>query len=131
MSKGVFQALVIPVQGPVYEIRVGDTAGDLASLQEAVGGFIEAVPVPRFVKGAHTATAYINEDGKYTCLNEDGNVAVNYRATDFMVPGIGLGWGDFIAGPMVLCGFDPTTGDHAVLPRAVVDRVRLIESEAG
>jgi hypothetical protein len=128
---GVFQALVIPVEGPVYEIRVGDTAGDLVTLQQAVGGFIEAVPVPRFIRDADQATAYINEEGKFTCLNDDGSVQINRRATDFMVPGVGLGWGDFIAGPAVFCGFDPRTGEHAVLPKAVVDRVRLIESEAG
>lgn len=126
----MFKALVIPVKGPVYEIQVGADGGDLATLQDAVGGWIEAVPIPPFVEGRERATAYINEEGKYACRNEDGTVAVNMRATDFMVPGVGLHFGDFIAGPMVLAGFDMSTGEQAELPQAVEDRVRLIEKEA-
>ena len=52
------------------------------------------------------------------------------RATDFLVPGEGLMWNDYIAGPMLLCGFDIRTGEHALLPEGVVKRARLIEREA-
>lgn len=126
------KALVIPVAGPVYEVEVGlPGAGDLRTLQEAVGGTIEALPLPRFLDPAGRATAYVHDEGKWACVNEDGSVAVNYRATDFMVPGVGLSFGDFIAGPFVLCGFNPADGEHDELPQAVIDRARLIESEAG
>lgn len=126
------RALVIPVSGPLYEIEVGRPDGaDLEVLQAAVGGRIEALSIPGFVGGSAAATAYVNEDGKSVCRTEDGSVAVNMRATDFMVPGVGLRFGDYIAGPMVLCGFDPGSGKHAELPQPVIDRARLIEQEAG
>jgi hypothetical protein len=119
-------ALVIPVDGPVYEIEVGaPNAGDLETLQAAVGGYIEALPVPEFVPGADRATCYVNEEGKF-----DPDCRPNMRATDFMVPGIGLMPGDWIAGPLVVAGFDPRRGEHAELPPAVVARIRLIEREA-
>ena len=54
----------------------------------------------------------------------------NMRATDFMVPGVGLFPGDYIAGPFLLCGFDVNTGEHGELPAEVIERARLIESEA-
>lgn len=97
----------------------------LESLQGIVGGNIEAVPLPSFISGAGETTAYINEDGKYL-----DNCKPNMLATDFMVPGIGLFHGDYIAGPFVLVGFDPNTGEHAPdLPDGVKDRVRVIERE--
>ena len=61
-------------------------------------------------------TGYINEEGKYLCIDEDGNVEVNQRATKLMLPGTGLHDGDFIAGPFVIAGFDPNTGEHIDLP---------------
>lgn len=114
--------LVIPEKGPVREVELtGD--GDLKVLQELVGGYIQAVPLPAFIQSADRATAYVNEEGKFSLER-------NRRATDFMVPGIGLFFGDWVAGPLVVCGFDPATGEHAELPADVVARVRLIESEA-
>ena len=82
--------------------------------------------MPPFVRGGDRATAYVNEEGKF-----DPDCKPNMRATDFMVPGAHLMPGDYIAGAMVLCGFDWRTGEHAELPKAVIDRARLIEREAG
>lgn len=97
----------------------------LKSLQGIVGGYIEAVPLPSFISGAGEATAYINEEGKYL-----DNCKTNMLATDFMVPGVGLFPGDYIAGPFVLVGFDITTGEHTPdLPDGVKNRVRIIERE--
>lgn len=115
-------ALVMPVEGPLEQIVLD---GSLEQLQRLVGGYIEAVPIPHFVKDAARATAYINEDGKVTGL------PANMRATDFMVPGVNLYPGDYIAGPMILLGFDPETGEHAELPLGVAQRAKLIEREAG
>lgn len=121
------KALVIPVEGPLEEIELvpDENGSTLAPLQAAVGGWIEAVPIPDFVRDADSATAYINEEGKLEQLPFNG------RATDFFVSGIGLFFGDYIAGPLVLCGFDPETGEHAELPEGVIRRARLIEREAG
>ena len=124
-------ALVIPVTGPIHEIEVGlPGVGDLRVLQVVIGGTIEALPLPAFIKDAGRATAYVHDEGKWACVNEDGSPQVNYRATDFMVPGIGIHFGDYIAGPFVLCGFNPADGEHDELPQSVIDRARLIESEA-
>lgn len=115
-------ALLIPVEGPLQHVELD---GTLAQLQKLVGGHIEAVPLPGFIRDSDHATAYINEDGKY--LDE---CKPNMRATDFMVPGVGLFPGDYIAGAFLLCGFDPSAGEHIDLPNAVARRARLIESEA-
>lgn len=115
------KALLIPVEGPVKEFEIED---GLEALQEAVEGNIEAIPLPDFVDPDGGATAYINEDGKFT-------KEPNMRATDFMVPGVGLFPGDYIAGPFLLMGFDPETGENCDVPDKVVRRARLIESEAG
>jgi Domain of unknown function (DUF3846) len=119
------RALVIPVEGPLFEVDLerGDGAS-LAQLQGLVGGAIEAVPLPGFIPGADRATGYVHDEGKLV------GAPANMRATDFMVPGVGLFWGDYIAGPLVLCGFDPRTGRHADLPEDVGRRARLIEREA-
>jgi hypothetical protein len=121
-----YTALVIPVEGPLYELELGRPGGgDLEVLQEAVGGRIQAIPLPEFIRSADMATAYMNEEGKF-----DPDCKPNMRATDYLVPGVGLFFGDYIAGAMVLAGFNPNTGTHAALPQPVIDRARLIEKEA-
>jgi hypothetical protein len=115
-------ALLIPEQGPIVQQELD---GSLAQLQGLVGGFIEALPIPEFIPGSDRATAYVNEEGKF-----HPNCKPNMRATDFMVPGIGLFMGDYIAGPFLLCGFDPARGENTDLPDEVEARVRLIEREA-
>lgn len=115
------QALLIPVEGPLIEIDTLD--GGLSQLQGLVNGNIEAVPVPGFIRDSYHTTAYVNDEGKFT-------EQPNMRATDFMVPGVGLFAGDYVAGPFVLAGFDPNTGEHAELPNAAIRRARLIEREA-
>ena len=117
------RALLIPVEGAVQAVVLD---GTLAQLQALVGGHIEALPVPSFVGGSDRATAYVNEDGKYV-----ESCPPNMRATDFMVPGVGLFFGDYVAGPMLVCGFNPRTGEHAEIPAPVERRVRLVEREAG
>jgi hypothetical protein len=120
-----FNVLVIPVEGPVERHTLEAGGDSLAFLQNLVGGWIEAVGVPSFISGSDKASAYVNEEGKLHGL------VPNMRATDFMVPGVGIGWGDYIAGPLVLAGFDPETGDNAPeVPDGVERRVRLIEREA-
>jgi Domain of unknown function (DUF3846) len=117
-------AIVIPVSGPVEEVLLD---GTLEHLQRLVGGWIEALPVPEaVVRDAHRCTCYVNEDGKFAVPVEP-----NMRATDFLVPGVGLFFGDYIAGPLVIVGFDSLSGEHIDVPDSVRRRVRLIESEAG
>jgi hypothetical protein len=118
--------LLIPVEGPVEELHIyGPDGASLRQLQEAVGGYIEAVDLPDFIRDARRAVCYVNEEGKLTGLPFNG------RATDLLVPGVGLMWGDSIAGPMVVCGFDADDGSNTDIPAGVERRIRLIESEAG
>lgn len=114
------KALLIPVEGPVETIELD---GTLAQLQKLVDGMIEALPLPDFIDPQGEATSYVNEEGKFT-------QQPNMRATDFMVPGVGLFMGDYIAGPFLICGFDARQGEHAELPDGIEARVRLIEREA-
>jgi hypothetical protein len=117
------RALVIPVEGPITELELR-RPDSLRQLQEAVGGYIEAVDLPEFIRDSERATCYVNEEGKLTGLPFNG------RATDLLVPGVGLFWGDYIAGPMVVCGFNPETGGNTSIPPGVERRIRLIERES-
>lgn len=115
-------ALVIPVEGPLEMIELPTgTTNRLAQLQEIVEGCIQSLPLPPFLNREHGA-AYINEDGK-------GRLPFNPRATDFFVPGIGLFFGDYIAGPLVLVGTGLEGETTSASPEAI-KRARLIESEA-
>ena len=120
------RALVIPVAGPVEEVELplGDRS-QLSELQALVGGLIEALPLPEFIDPAGRATCYANEEGKNIGLPP------NMRATDFLCPGVGLLWGDYIAGPLVILGFDPERGINLDVPSAAVERAMLIAEEAG
>ena len=117
------KALLIPAEGPVETIELD---GTLEQLQKLVGGFVQALPLPTFIEGSERATAYVNEEGKF-----DPACQPNMRATDFLVLGVGLFFGDYVAGPMLVCGFNPATGEHVELPSSVERRIRLVEREAG
>lgn len=121
-----FKAIAIPASGPIERFELPEGDGALDELQRRVGGHIEAVPIPSFITDAERATGYVHDEGKYT-----PDCDVNWRATDFYVPGVGLQPRDYIAGTLVLCGFDPETGENADVPESVALRVALIEREAG
>lgn len=130
-------AVVIP-DDPSQPIKELDHNPEYAELRELLDcRTVEAVPVPALnvrpgritETDSNASTAYIDEDGKIAV--QDGDAEANMRATDFMVPGAGLFWGDYIAGTFILVGFDPSTGEHRRLPAGVVARARLIADEAG
>lgn len=114
-------ALLIPADDalPIRRIIVGKDG--LADLQAAVGGSIEAVPYY-----AHEGiTTYINESGKFEC-------EPNRRATQLLGPGLFAG--DYIAGNLVVCGFDPDTGenlDHPEWFETWLARSRALENPDG
>jgi hypothetical protein len=95
------KALLIPAFGAVEEVEQ-DGLGDL---QRLLDGHIEALPVD----GREDAAAYMNEEGLLEGL------ADNARATELL--------GIRIAGPAVLCGFDPTTGEQKAIPDDIVAAV--------
>lgn len=88
------KALLIPTIGPVTEVHQ-DGLGDLHALLDDP---IEGLPVD----GRHDVAAYDNEHG---LLDE---LADNPRATQLL--------GFRIAGPAVLCGFDPATREQTPIP---------------
>lgn len=100
------KALLIPTIGPVTEVHQ-DGLGDLQALLD---GPIEGLPVD----GRHDAAAYVNEQGLL-----DG-LADNPRATRLLsIP---------IAGPAVLCGFDPATGQQTPIPDDLAKAVLAISA---
>lgn len=118
------KALVIPADdAPVRELDLPSSdSQSLRALQDAVGGYIEALPLPAFIGADREARMIVNDEGKFT-------QSINRRATDFMVPGVGLLFGDYIAGDCVLVGGD-ARGGLTDVPAVVNARVRLIEQEA-
>lgn len=115
------EVLVVSPEGPTHVAEIPRESLD--ALQALVGGMIEALPLPEFIDPDGKATAYINDSGK-------GALPPNMRATDFLVPGVGLFYGDYIAGTMVLCGFDAETGENESVPERVQRRMTKIEREA-
>lgn len=120
MTSTAPKALLIPVEGPLQEISLD---GTLEQLQQLVGGHIDALPLPSLVRDANHATAYIHGEGKFVYSGADG---VNVRASAVMGPMfMAL---DYIAGPMLVCGFDPERGENAALPETVASYVRAIDA---
>lgn len=99
------RTILIPAEPslPLCEI---DTEG-LDSLQAAVGGYIEALPVP----GVQNATAYINEEGKF-----DSSLPVNHRATLVWAKHELLYPGDYIVGDLIITGLNNDTGEQIPVP---------------
>jgi hypothetical protein len=96
-------ALLIPASETRPPRRI-DISG-LADLQAAVGGYIEMLSY----HGDPDVCAYVNEEGKYT----DGHDR-NSRATRLLGPGLRAG--DWIAGDVVIVGFDRAAGEERDLP---------------
>jgi hypothetical protein len=100
------KALLIPTIGPVKEVQ----QDGLRDLQRLLDGHIEGLPVD----GRHNAAAYVNEQGLLARL------ADNPRATRLL--------GIQIAGPAVVCGFDPTTGEQTSVPDDLAETVLAISA---
>lgn len=110
------KALVIPEREPVFELDLltGSDGSRLEQLQATVGGMIEAVPIQY-----PGVTGYIHGEGKFECeLNRRATVLLSHTVPTLFV-------GDYVAGPLVGCGFnpargdDPETGGHTDLPDAM------------
>jgi hypothetical protein len=113
MSKNTYTALVIPEDPNVDPYKVDiERADSLGALQRIVGGYIEALPV----RDRPDLTAYVHEEGKFVCQ-------ANGRATQFMARGLFAG--DYIAGNLVICGFDAGTGENLDCP---VDVLMLVSA---
>lgn len=112
------RALLIPSNPdrPVCDVQL-DELNVLADLQALVGGDIEALRFPE----REDVMPFVNDEGKLAAL------PANQRATELLASV--LMSGDWIAGDLVLTGFDAETGDTVDLPeeigvRALVPRAR-------
>lgn len=95
--------VVIPTAGPA---RVEDAKPeDLSFFQNAVGGYIEVVVLPR-----GDALMVVNEEGKLTHL------PINRRAT-LLYPG------DIIVGDVVIVGPPDEEGEFTAAPDYIVESV--------
>ena len=106
-------ALIIRANG---HIEVVANTG-LACLQEAVGGYIEAIHLGR------DAVMYVNEEGLLI-----GDIAPNLIATKIARqhnPGLCHP----IVGDVIISGFDPSTGEDCDFPNEIGDAVRMEEND--
>ena len=85
-------------------VELPDGDSQLESLQELVGGYIEAIGLWPNV------TAYLNEEGKLIDL------PVNHTASRLALACEAIAPMDYIAGPLVVIGFDPNTGENQDIP---------------
>jgi len=108
------RAIIIePGQVPYFE----DRDWTLDQLQSVVGGWIEALPCHR-----DDISVYGNDEAKYR--GEDGGpMPLNETATAWL--GRLLFPGDYIAGPVVVIGFDPETGENAELPEGIESELTI------
>lgn len=99
------RCLVVPVEGPILEYAL-ERGRTLSGLQRLVGGFIDVCDP--FERG--DVTGYVNDEGKFTLDRND-------RATILCAAAL---WADdYVAGPLVVAGFDPRRGETAPLPAEV------------
>ena len=107
------RALIIRANG---HIEVVANTG-LACLQEAVGGYIEAIHLGR------DAVMYVNEEGLLI-----GDISPNLIATNIarkFSPGICHP----IVGDVIICGFDPSTGEECDFPDEIGQAVTEEEND--
>lgn len=122
------RAVLIPERGDPREVQVGG----YEDLRECVGGWVESLPIP----GRNDAVAFGNEEAKLIGMEE------NERATRLLIGDkaamrrrmeadraayeergvavVTVGWDDprepYIAGPVVVVGFDPDRGENLPIP---------------
>lgn len=94
------RAILINPNGFPENIEVNN----LSDLQSRVGGYVQMIPYPP----RDDVTIYVNEEGKLTGMIR------NPVATDWLKPY--LFEGDYIAGPAIVVGFNPATGEDRDLP---------------
>lgn len=106
----------------VYRTNVADAEGKtLKGLQQAVGGYVDAIDVRHPVTG-EAGTLWINDEGKMN------GSPMNEYATILAVIGgwAGPAYGDYVAGTAVLTGYDPETGETVPMSDAWMEVIASI-----
>lgn len=110
------KAVIIPVVGDIYEAELPG----YEELSAAVGGYIEVI---NFGEGH---VAWLNEEGKLS----NPPLPPNWRATDLCFDRqVGLRYGDYIAGNLVVCGGCDDDGENTDIdPKLAKDLLALNQS---
>jgi Domain of unknown function (DUF3846) len=112
-GRELMKVLLIPADLAlaITTLELRADGGLLEQIQDAVGGWVEALPWP----DRDDVTCYLNEEGKVQ------NLPRNMRATRILRRVIGDG--DWIAGNLLVTGFNQDTGDTLAIPDDVQDWV--------
>jgi hypothetical protein len=90
-------------------VELSDEGSQLQDLNALVGGYIEAIGLWPEV------TAYLNEEGKLDGMLPNRRATQLARFTQAIMPD------DYIAGPLVVIGFDPETGENRDIPDSLAN----------
>jgi len=113
------RVILFPYQSeqPIEELDIPDVPVErIQSLYRLLGGDLLTLDVPQQLLKGNAAVALINSDAKAIYRG-----SLNYRATLFMSPGLGILADDYIAGPMLVAGF----ANHNLVdaPKSVLERI--------
>ena len=115
--KGYIKLTVTADNRMVFEVVETDKVPSLQTLQEVVGGLIEAMfTVPSKYRKGYSITGYVNEEGLLISLPIIGAVNDSYGFRPF-------------AGPMVIAGLKNSTGDSVLLTSEEIELLRNSYSE--
>lgn len=118
-AKNEKTALVIRTDGTVG-VTALDTTHELSAMQEAVGGYIQLVPV-----ADESLSCFCNEEGKITGL--EYNPLATLFVGDYLAPG------DWIAGDLLIMGKVDSRGETLGLTErqfeGVIARLTMLTGE--
>lgn len=102
----------------IEERNINEGGNTLRGLQNAVNGLVDCFDVKHPETGAQV-TVWFNDEGKVNGM--ESNDFANTLAAIGGWPG--LDYGDWIAGPVVFTGYEPSTGETTSVPREWVELV--------
>jgi hypothetical protein len=114
-------ALRITSDQGVERVDLPENGGDakrLAAMQACVGGFIELVHTPTV-----TVSVFVNEEGKFTFGDDPPN---RLGQAVFQALGGRLFPNDWIAGPVLVCGFRDRDGETVGLDEGLAQHIEGI-----
>jgi Na+/alanine symporter len=94
-----YAVAIIPPSGDIIHTRIAKGAGELKTLQEAVGGYIELVTV---IYGVKRCVAFVNEEGRLK------NLEFNERASNAYRDALRQQHAGVIVGTMIVCLENPS-----------------------
>lgn len=112
------KAMLMPVDGKPELVDLDDSS-QLAELQKFVGGYIEALT---FRVQGREAVGWLNEEGKI----QEPPLPYNQRATILARTYEAIMDGDYVAGPLIVTGFNPNNGENEDVPAWMIEHVEAL-----